>query len=266
MSVVKNKIGWMAAVVLAVVCGVRADYVILSNDRQIDGTDLRRKLDGSVVILIPNAGKQEFAKGAYKVAVADMPAEFATAVQAYQAKQYQAAIDTLEKIAGDKSGLEVDKKCRFLASRCFIQLGKAADAVSQFDLLAKPNLYGPTVFKDPSVAVEYANALLAAKQNDKLGSVLDDIIKDGPRPAAAKAQTIRGQMRESQGQLDAAVIDYMRTVVFYEKDGAEAVPEALYRAARVLDMKKDPRAKKLYKQLADEYKDSPFAANAAGHT
>ena len=95
-------------------------------------------------------------------------------------------------------------------------------------------------------------------------SVLDDIIKDAPRPAAAKAQNLRGQMREAQGQLDAALLDYMRTAVFFEKDGGDATAEGLFRAAKILDAKKDPRAKALYKKVVDEYKDSPFAKEAAG--
>ncbi len=267
----RTKCNWgltAAAMLFVGVWTASADYVILNNDTRLEGQIQRRKLDGTVVIKVSRAdggsAVQEFAKGSYKSAVCDPPPpEFAVGVKAANDKQWQAAIDALEKVADDKQGLEVDKQARYVIARCLIQLGKAPDAVAQFDKIAK--IYGEEIRKDPQVAVEYANALLAAKQNTKLSGVLDDIIKDAPRPAAAKAQNLRGQMREQQGQLDAALLDYMRTAYFFSRDGGDAVPEGLYRAAKVLDLKRDPRAKMLYKQVVDGYRDSPYAREAAGH-
>lgn len=266
MTLAMNRWGVAAAMLLAGVCAASADYVILPNDTRLEGQIERRRLDGTVIIRVQQgttAARQELAKGAYKMAVCDPPpAEFGQAVADFRAKNFQAAIDKLEKVADDKSGQEIDKQCRYLIARALTQAGKAADAVQQFDKLAK--IYGEEVRKDPQVAVEYAAALLAAKQHSKLPDVLDLLVKDASRPIAAKAQNLRGQMREQQGQIDAAIIDYMRTVVFFEKDGGEAVPEAMLRAAKALESKRDPRFKMLYKRLVDEYKDSPFAKEAAG--
>lgn len=253
-------LGSAAVAVLTGALGASADYIDLMNGNRIEGKDARRRTDGSVMIITAN-GRQEFAKGQYKVAVCEpAPAEMAQGVQAYRAKNYQQAIDILEKVADDKQGLEIDKTCRSVIARSYAAMNKGIEAPAQFDKLVK--IYGAEVLKEPTVAVEYGNALLAAKQFDKLGAVLDGIIKDGPRTAAAKAQNIRGQQREVQGNLDAALLDYMRTAVFFGADGGDAAAEGLFRAAKILDAKKDQRAKGLYKRVAEEYKDSPFAAEA----
>lgn len=256
----KNLAG-VAAMLLGGVGSASADYVVLNNGTKMEGKDARCKLDGTVMITLA-AGRQEFAKGSYKVAVCDPPpAEFVAGVQAYRGQKYQQAIDTLEKVADEKMGLEVDKQARYVIARSYAAMGKAGEGVSQFDKLAR--IYGEPVRKEPAVAVEYAGALLAAGQHEKLGGVLDDIIKDAPRNLAAKAQTLRGQMKEKQGQVDAAITDYMRTVIFFEQE-EDAVPEALYRAAKAFESKRDPRAKNLYKKLTDEYSNSPYAREAAG--
>lgn len=247
---------WVAALLLIGAVGASADHVILNNGTKIEGTNIRRKLDGSVTMDIPGKGRQEFPKGSYKMAVADPTPEFVAAIQQYREKKYDAAIAAAEKVADEKSGCELDKQARYVAARCFVAQSKAGDAVGQFDKLVR--IYGDQVLKEPVVAVEYANALLAAKQNTKLVGVLDDIIKDAPRNYAAKAQTMRGEMREQMGQLDSALQDYMRTVIFFQQE-EEAVPEALYRAAKVLESKRDPRSKTLYKKLVDDYKDNPAA-------
>lgn len=265
MTLGRNRwIGMAAAMLFAGVGSTWADYVILANGTRLDCTIIRRKLDGSLIVKLP-AGQQEFTRADYKIAMADTPPEFTTGVQAFAAKNYQASIETMEKIASEKAGLEVDKQARYVIARAYIAMTppKPAEAVAQFDALAK--MYGEAVRKEPQVAVEYAGALLAAKQTDKLIPVLDELVQNAARSVAARAQTMRGQMREAQGQYDAALIDYMRTVVFFEKE-ADAVPEALFRAATVLEKKRDTRAKMLYKRIVDEYKDSPFAKEAAGKT
>ena len=263
-----KKLGWLAVAVLALAAQAPAAYVVLNNPEQtrIDGTDIRRKLDGTIILTIQTqnggTGTREFAPAQILKAAADAPPEFGQAVQAFQAKDFAKVISLMEPIAKDKAGLEVDKQARILIARAYIGQGKAGEAVNQFTEVTK---HYPDGLKEASLGLEYANALLAAKQFEKLGTALDDLVKDAPRGVAAKAQNIRGDMRMSQGQTDAAILDFMRTVVFFAKDGEDAVPAARSKAAQAFEAKKDTaRAKLLYKRLVEEYKDSPFAKAAAG--
>lgn len=257
-----KKLGWLAAAVASLALQAPGAYVILNNADQtkIEGTDIRRKMDGTIILTI-TGGSREFAPNQVLKAAADAPPEMAQAVQAYQAKDFAKVLSAMETVAREKAGLEVDKQARILMARAYIGQGKAGEAVNQFNEITK---HYPDGLKDPALGFEYANALLAAKQFEKLATTLDDLVKDAPRSVAAKAQNLRGDMRLSQGQTDAAILDFMRTVVFFGKDSEEAAPEALLKAAQALDAKKDPRAKSLYKRLVEEYKDSPQAKAAAG--
>ena len=49
--------------------------------------------------------------------------------QALKAKQFQAAVDTLEKVADDKQGLEIDKNARAWIARAYAGAGAAAAGV-----------------------------------------------------------------------------------------------------------------------------------------
>lgn len=262
-----KQLGWLAAAIASLALQAPGAYVILNNADQtrLEGSDIRRKIDGTIILTMQGQTggtvTREFAPNQLLKAVADAPPELAQAVAAFQAKNYDEVLSKMGTVAREKAGLEVDKQARILMARAFIAQGKAGEAVNQFNDITKNY---PDGLKDPALGFEYANALLAAKQFEKLSGALDDLVKDAPRAVAARAQNLRGDMRLGQGQTDAAILDFMRTVVFFGKDAEEAAPEALFKAAQALETKRDPRAKSLYKRLVEEYKDSPQAKAAAG--
>ena len=255
----------VGALVVMTATPARAAYVILKNnpDVKIEGTDISWHKSDNTIVVKQGPVTKAFQRDAVLVAEADAPPEFAAGMQAFSAKQYQKTIDTMDAIARDKAGVEVDKMARIVMAKAYIGLDKAGEAVSQFDEIFK--VYD-TANKDSKIELEYANALLAAKQYGKLETVLGEIIQNGPRDAAAKAQNMRGDMKMTQSQPDAALLDYMRTAVFFESEEI-AAPEGLYKAADILSKKGDAvRAKKLFKQILDEYKESssPYVAKAQG--
>ncbi len=67
----------------------------------------------------------------------------------------------------------------------------------------------------------------------------------------------------AQGQKNEALLDYLRTVILYEKE-ASVRPEALFKAAGLLEELRDPRAAELRKKLAEEYPNSPYVKKGAG--
>ena len=76
------------------------------------------------------------------------------------------------------------------------------------------------------------------------------------------ALVLRGDLRASQNQLEPAVLDYLRTVVFYQDEPCRA--EAMYKAAETLAKMRDARAKDWYRQVITEYPESPYATQAKG--
>ena len=74
---------------------------------------------------------------------------------------------------------------------------------------------------------------------------------------------MRANMNRQTGLKEAAFLDYMRVVTLY-KDVKGLPPEALYKAAEILEETRDPRADQLRKRLAAEYRDSEWAAKLGG--
>ncbi|EFK97486.1 hypothetical protein LDC_0474, partial [sediment metagenome] len=73
----------------------------------------------------------------------------------------------------------------------------------------------------------------------------------------------RGNMNRQVGQKEAATLDYLRVVVLYE-NVKSVQPEALCKAAEMLEELRDARAETLRKKLVQEYKDSEWAAKLSG--
>ena len=113
----------------------------------------------------------------------------------------------------------------------------------------------------PDILWPYREVLLGGGDYALLEPELNKSIASGSRQDAARAQNMRGDIRMAQGQLEPAVLDYMRTMVFY-KDVPEYQPEAMYKAAAGLEQMRDERARDMYRQVVESYPDSPYAVNA----
>ncbi len=169
--------------------------------------------------------------------------------------KYDAAIPVLEKIVQDYQGLEWDNQARdglgmaFLGKRDF----RRALAVYRELFTALPAERIPL-----AVRRRYWQALQGAEQYAILKRELDDAIAKAPRDVAAMAQLMRGDMYAAQGQKNDALLDYLRTVILYEKE-RESRPEALFKAAKLLEELRDPRAADLRKMLTSEFPNHPYA-------
>lgn len=111
----------------------------------------------------------------------------------------------------------------------------------------------------------YWTALIKLERFSTLTKELDDIIATGPRDAVAVAQIVRGDMFRAREKKEEAFKDYMRTALLF-KDIKSAAPEALFKAAEMLDLMHDQRATLLRKELIQDYPDSKYAAEARGKT
>lgn len=234
-----------------------AATVILPNGTQVEGTTIRANRNGDI-ILTTAAGQRTFAKGQYVKAIADKPAEFDQArALAGQGKQDE-AIALLEKIAVEYRFLEWDNNSYMAIAQIQAGRGNHKESVEVYDRLFRQ---APEAKDDTNVQWAYRGALLSAGQYDRLLPVLDQAIKSGSRPDAAKAQIMRGDVRLAQGQIEAGVMDYLRSAILFESEAA-IQPEALFKAGRGLEQLRDPRAKDMYRKLVDKYPSSTFAQEA----
>jgi tetratricopeptide (TPR) repeat protein len=238
-----------------------APYVLLPGNVQKVGTSIRADSSGTIKLITADGATLSFAKGQYVKAVADKPVDFDAARQKATAKDYAGAETILKRIVVENAFLEWDNNARIvLAREVYGAKGDYANAVATLEEIFRVS---PEKKNDPQVGWAYRDALLGAKQYEKLSLSLDELIKTGSRTDAAKAQIMRGDIKTSQGQIEGATMDYLRTVILFENE-RDVQPEALYKAAEALEKNRDPRAKGLYAKLRDQYAASPYAAKAAG--
>lgn len=237
----------------------RADaaYVITPQGQRVDGSDIRAKSDGEIILTTPQ-GTRSFFKGQYLKAVADKPPEMDRAAQMIEGKQFDEAAKLLEDVILRYRFLDWDNQARAMLPKIYAKKGDFAGAVGAYEKLFTMS---PKSKEDAELQWAYRQALLDAKMYDKLETQLAQVVASGARADAARAQILRGDIKAAQGQVEAAALDYLRTVVLFASEKASQ-PDALLRAGDALEKLRDARAKEMYRKLVNEYPSSPQAAAA----
>jgi TolA-binding protein len=234
-------------------------FVILPNGARVEGTDIRARADGTIILTTPQ-GQVTYARGQYQRAEAARPAEFDRARQLAQQRKYDEALRLLEQIATNYRFLHWDIQARILMAQIQAARGDHAAAVSMYERLFQT---APDQRRESAVMWGYLTALAEAKQYEKLLPQLDELVARGSRADAARAQVLRGDVKMAQGQVEPAVMDYLRSALLYETERA-TLPEALFKAAEGLERLRDPRSRDLYRRVAQEFAGTPFAQRAQG--
>lgn len=237
----------------------QAAYVITTAGQRIDGTDIRAKSNGEI-ILTTAQGTRSFFPGQYARAVADKPAEIDKAAQLLEARQYDEAVKLLEEVILRYRFLDWDHQARALLPKVYARKGDSLSAISAYEKLFSAS---PKSKEDSDLQWGYRRTLLDAKQYEKLEQQLAVAIRNGSREDAARAQVMRGDVKMAQAQTEAAALDYLRTVILFESEKA-IQPEALFKAGDALEKLRDARSKGMFKKLVDDYPGSPEAAAAKG--
>lgn len=253
---------WMVMAVAAAVATSASDaaYVILKNNTRKEAAAIRASADGKVILIGADGSRLELERGAYTQAVADKPATYDAAVAAVQSKKYDEAIPALQKIMTDLRFLEWDKAAGLALAKAYQGKGDFENMIRTYDGLMKDY---PALETDADIGWAYREAILGAKQYARLEPMLTKLVGGESRADAARAQVMRGDINAAQGKPEVAIRDYLRTILFFERESA-VMPLALLRAAQGLEKLRDPRAKDFYRRLAEEYGEAPEAAAAKG--
>jgi len=191
----------------------------------------------------------------------EKPAEFDKAVQAVAAKQFDVAIPILEDLVVKYRRLQWDAKSReILASACLAKgdYKKASQVLG--DLMAGTAKNQIT----DEHHVMYWTALMGAQMIATLKKDLNENLAGDSKSLAALAMIKRGDISKSEGKRDDALLDYMRVVILCD-EAREAHPEALFKAAQLLeDMRDQARAEELRKKLVSLYPSSVYARKLGG--
>lgn len=234
-------------------------FVILANGARVDGTDIRSRADGTIILTTPQ-GQVTYQRGQYQRAEAARPADFDRARQLAQQRNFDEALRLLDQIANNFRFLHWDNQARILSAQILSSRGDHAGAAAMYERLFQA---APDQRRESSVLWGYLTALAESKQYDKLNPQLEELIARGSRADAARAQVLRGDVKMAQGQVEPAVMDYLRSALLFETERA-VLPEALFKAAEGLERLRDPRSRDLYRRVAQEFAGTPFAQRAQG--
>ncbi|HIE11545.1 MAG TPA: tetratricopeptide repeat protein [Kiritimatiellae bacterium] len=234
-----------------------AAYVITKQNKRIEGTDIRAKANGEIVLTTPQ-GTRTFYPGQYLKAVADKPADYDRAVQLVNAGKYAEAVEILQGIVRRFRYLEWDQRARALLAKAYAARGQHGKAVDIFEEMFRID---SSLAENRELQWAYRRQLLAAGKYAELSRILTEVVTRGDRPDAARAYLMRGDLKMARNQVESAALDYLRTVILF-KDQEDVQPMALFKAAEALEKLLDARARQLYEKLVKEYPSSPYAAKA----
>ena len=193
-----------------------------------------------------------------KVAV-DKPADFDQGVALVKSRQFGQAIPILEGIVKKYRMLNWDAEAGKLLAQAYLDTNDPKKAVA-----AMENLFS-VVSRDQvsfPLQVTYWKALLSNGSNVQLRKELDKVIGTGAPEMVGTAYLLRGNMFLKMGEEDDALSDFIKITTLFQNQKA-LQPEALFRAADLLDKNRDSRGAEFRKKLAKDFPGNEFTAKAA---
>lgn len=255
---------WICAIGLGL-CGLglqaEASTITLNNGKTIqakaiqwrEGAQEYRVEEGATQTIIPVAKNQV---AALEV---DKPAEYDKAVQLASSSPDQ-AIAILKEMVSNYRMCIWDNKARGLMAQIYAKQKDSKRAVSTLEEL----------FKNAQPWEDYADLrrfywdmLLQAQMTSTLKKEMEEAIATGSDAVVAQAQVMRGNINRDAGMKEEALLDYLRTILLFGKI-TQVQPEALYKAAEILEEMRDPRASDLKKTLVQKYPGSEYAKKVGG--
>jgi tetratricopeptide (TPR) repeat protein len=237
-----------------------APYIVNSAGQQVFGTAIQAQTDGTVLLTTPQGQTLAFAPGAYREAFADKPAAIDEAVALTQAGDLAEAADRLEGVKRNYAHLGWDRQAGRMLGRVYLLLEQFDEAAGEYEELFTAQ---PELKENERERFYYMQALAGAGRAKEAAAMVDEEIAKGTREAAARAQLVRGDLKMQSGQIEEALLDYLRTAILFRAQ-TETIPDATYRTATALKKLNDPRAANWFQLVVDEFPRSDFAGKAKG--
>jgi thioredoxin-like negative regulator of GroEL len=240
-------------VVSGLVLTAQASSIVLKNGRTLTGKSIEWR-ESTQDYLVDNEGAS-VPVAADQVARMniDKPADLDQAKTMVATRQFAQAIPLLEGIIKKYKRLSWDVDALKLQAQCYIEMNDSKKAGVAMDAL-----YAAGGSLAPAVQMNYWKSLQKAGDTKKLQQDLSRTLGTGPADLVAAAYLIRANSYLQDGDQDAALADFVKIVTIFRSEKA-VQPEALYRAALIMDKNKDPRAAEYRKILAQDYKTSEYA-------
>ncbi len=241
-------------VVSSLALTAQASSIVLKNGRTLTGKSIEWR-DSTQDYLVDNEGASvPVAADQIAKMNIDKPADLDQAKTMVATRQYAQALPILEGIIKKYKKLSWDVDALKLQAQCYVEMNDSKKAG-----VAMEALYAVGGSLPPAVQMTYWRSLQKAGETKKLQQDLSKTLGTGPADLVAAAYLIRANSFLQDGDQDAALADFIKIVTIFRNEKA-VQPEALYRAALIMDKNKDPRAAEYRKILTQEYKTSEYAS------
>jgi len=237
-----------------------APYVINSAGNQVNGSAIQSAADGTILLTTLNGQTLTFRPGTYRQAFADKPKEMFQVEDLVKQKDLVAVVPLLRRVKEQYRFLGWDQRAGLMLARVHLPLKQYEDSAREYEELFAVQPKFKTNLKERS---NYMQALLGSGRISEVAAMVDEDIASGSREAAARAQVVRGDMKMKGGQVEEALLDYLRTAILFRAQTA-VLPEATYKTAVALKNLNDPRAAEYFQKVIDEFPKSEFAELAKG--
>ncbi len=260
----KKLYGLIAIILFFAVCTLQATpYVIIRGpdgaQRRREGVAVTRRPNGDVLLTTADGQRLNFPADQVVRAEGAKPREYDEAQRLFDEGSYDEAIRQFSAIARRMRGLTWDIRALRQVAQAYMVKEEWDNAVETFDQIFTEN---PEMRQQEQLLWPYVDALEEMDgQETKIRELLTDVISKAQPTVAARAQLRRGDISARQGLYRDAVLDYLRTVVFYERV-QELMPEAIYKTAIALSEMRDPRAQEWFSKLEEQYPQHEYARRA----
>lgn len=172
-------------------------------------------------------------------------------------------VPRLEAIVKEYAMMQYDVAAGSYLVNIHLNNNRAEEALKAAEGVIKQK---PDAGTSTDLAPLYWRAMLETGKTAKLAPALDEAMKTAPRPVAARACILRGDLLKSESRTRDALKDgYLRTVTLF-RDQRAAQPEALFKAAQAFEELQEVRyAEKMRQQLLTAYSDSEYAKKLRGN-
>jgi len=235
-----------------------APFVINSAGNQVNGSAIQSAADGTILLTTLNEQTLTFRPGTYRLAFADKPKEMFQVDALVKQKNLAAVVQILLLVKEEYKFLGWDQRAGLMLARVYLPLKQFENSAREYEELFAARPKFKTV---PKERANYMQALLGTGRLAEVAKMIDEDIASGSREAAARAQVVRGDMKTASGQIEEALLDYLRTAILFRAQTA-VLPEATYKTAVALKTLNDPRATEYFQKVINDFPESEYAEKA----
>jgi tetratricopeptide (TPR) repeat protein len=251
----KSALSAVKILLLAAAVAKASPFVINSAGSKVVGSAIQSAPDGTIMLTTLNGQTLTFRPGTYRTAFADKPKEMFQVEALAKRGDLAGAAAILRRVKEQYRLLGWDQRAGLMLARVELARKNFEEAAAEYESLFAAQPKFRTV---PAERARYMQALLGAGRLRETAELIDEDIASGSREAAARAQIVRGDMKAAGGQLEEALLDYLRTTLLF-KDQKEVQPEAMYKTAVALKQLNDPRAADYFQKVIEAFPESEYA-------